>query len=243
MPITLELDDQDLEQFVHTAAQFGMERFGYAVTPNADHVIRFYDDPSFRDKYADAAFVLSDSHFLSHVLAVTRGIHVPVCAGSDLTQRLFAQVIRPDDRVVLIGASSEQAGLLREKFGLADLKHLNPPMGFIRDPAAVRNVLEFIEQHSPFRFCLLAVGSPQQETVAQLLKRRDNARGLALCIGASVDFLTGKERRAPGLMQRIGLEWAFRLLQSPRRLGARYLVRGPRVFGILRRIEIRLRPG
>jgi exopolysaccharide biosynthesis WecB/TagA/CpsF family protein len=118
---------------------------------------------------------------------------------------------------------------------------MNPPMGFINDPAAVQGVLEFVERHSPFRFCMLAIGSPQQEIIAQQLKHRGVARGLALCIGASVDFITGKERRAPALMQRLGAEWLFRLLQSPRRLGKRYLMRGPRVFGVLRHIDIRLR--
>jgi exopolysaccharide biosynthesis WecB/TagA/CpsF family protein len=56
-----------------------------------------------------------------------------------------------------------------------------------------------------------------------------------------VDFITGKEKRAPQLMQKMGLEWVFRLLQSPRRLAGRYLVRGPRVFAVLRRIDIRLK--
>jgi exopolysaccharide biosynthesis WecB/TagA/CpsF family protein len=243
MDIILELDNQDLARFVRTAALFGTDSFGYVVTPNADHIIRFHDDPSFRDKYADAAFVLSDSRFLSYVLKLTKGLQVPVCTGSDLTQQLLAQVAGADDRLVLVGCSNEQADQLRKKFGFTNLRHINPPMGFIRDPAAVQSVVEFIEQQSPFRFCLLAVGCPQQESVAQLLKRRGIARGLALCIGASVDFITGKERRAPPLMQKLGLEWAFRLLQSPRRLGRRYLVRGPRVFAVLRRIGIRLRPG
>jgi len=243
MAIALELDDQDLAHFVRTAAQFGTDRFGYVVTPNADHIIRFHDDPAFREKYADAAFVLSDSRFLSYILKLTKGLSVPVCTGSDLTQQLITQVAGAGDRLVLVGASAEQADQLRRQFGFTNLQHVNPPMGFIRDPAAVQAVLEFIERQSPFRFCLLAVGSPQQEAVAQQLKRRGIARGLALCIGASVDFITGKERRAPPLMQKLGLEWAFRLLQSPRRLGKRYLIRGPRVFAVLRRIEIRLRAG
>ncbi len=243
MAIILQLDDQDLTHFVRTAAQFGTDRFGYVVTPNADHIIRFHDDPSFRDKYADAAFVLSDSRFISYVLALTKRLRVPVCTGSDLTQQLLAQIAKPDDRLLLVGGTEGQADQLRKKFGFTGLQHINPPMGFIRDPAAVQSVVEFIELQSPFRFCLLAVGSPQQEAVAQLLKRRGIARGLALCIGASVDFITGKEKRAPPLLQKLGLEWVFRLLQSPRRLGKRYLVRGPRVFAVLRRIEIRLRAG
>jgi len=242
MAIVLELDNQDLRQFVHTAAQFGTERFGYVVTPNADHLIRYYDDASFRAMYADAEFVLSDSRFLSYVLAATKGVRIPVCTGSDLTARLIGNVARPDDRVVLVGGSAEQAAALSQKFGLANLQHINPPMGFINDPAAVTNVVEFIERQSPFRFCLLAIGCPRQETIAQRLKQRGIARGLALCIGASIDFLTGRERRAPQLVQKLGVEWLYRLLQSPRRLGGRYLIRGPRVFNVLRRVEIRLKP-
>jgi UDP-N-acetyl-D-mannosaminuronic acid transferase (WecB/TagA/CpsF family) len=114
-------------------------------------------------------------------------------------------------------------------------------MGFIRDPQAVEACLRFIETHSPFRFCLLAVGAPQQEAVAQLLKSRGIARGLAMCIGASINFLTGEERRAPLWMQRCGIEWSFRLLQAPGRMAGRYLVRGPRVFALLYRAAVVLR--
>jgi len=242
MAIVLELDNQDLQQFVRTATKFGTDRFGYVVTPNADHLIRYYDDPAFRTTYADAQFVLSDSRFLSYLLAVTKRLRVPVCAGSDLTAALFTDVVRPHDRIVLIGGSAAQAAALAARFGLANLRHINPPMGFINDAAAVDSVLEFIEQQSPFRFCLLGVGCPRQEILAQLLKQRGIARGLALCVGASVDFLTGQERRAPRVMQQLGLEWLFRLLQNPRRLAGRYLVRGPRVFNVLRHIQIRIKP-
>ncbi|GAC1630535.1 MAG: WecB/TagA/CpsF family glycosyltransferase [Nevskia sp.] len=243
MPLTtLQFDDYDLDQFAAVAAGFGQGSYGFVVTPNADHLIRLDEDAGFRALYRDAAFVLLDSRFLARLVAAARGPKLPVCAGSDLTARLFAEVIRPDDKLVLIGSRPEQAATLREKYGLKNLAHFNPPMGFIRDPAAVEACLQFVEAHSPFRFCLLGVGAPQQEIVAQQLGQRGVARGLALCIGASVDFLTGVEKRAPAWMQRLGIEWLFRLLQSPRRLAGRYLVRGPRVFGILLRTSISLRP-
>ena len=47
---------------------------------------------------------------------------------------------------------------------------------------------------------------------------------MQICVGAAFDFLSGQKRRAPGWMQRHGLEWLFRLLQEPRRLGRRYLI-------------------
>lgn len=238
----LEFDDYDLARFTDVAAGFGERRYGYVVTPNADHLIRLDEDAGFRALYRDAAYVLLDSRFLARLIAAARGPKLPVCAGSDLTARLFREVIRPDDRIVLIGSRPEQAAQLARQYGLRRLAHFDPPMGFIRNPAAVEDCLRFVEAHSPFRFCLIGVGAPQQEIVAQQLGQRGVARGLALCIGASIDFLTGAERRAPLWLQKLGMEWLFRLLQSPRRLAKRYLVRGPRVFGILRRVSISLRP-
>lgn len=241
-PLTLTLDDYDLQRFTAVARSFGHERFGYVVTPNADHLIRLHAAPRYHELLDDAAYVLLDSRFLAHLLRFSRNASLPVCAGSDLTARLFGEVIAPEDRLVLIGGSTQQAARLAARYGLTRLAHLNPPMDFIHDPHAVEECLRFVEAHSPFRYCLLAVGAPQQEVIAHKLKARGVARGLALCIGGSIDFLTGAERRAPRWMQRHGLEWLFRLAQSPGRMAQRYLVRGPRLFGLLRRTRFVLRP-
>lgn len=239
-----QIDDFELESFLTVAAGFGVARFGFVVTPNVDHLIRCHEDESFRLRYASADFALLDSRFAALVLRLMKGLHLPVCTGSDLTEGLFRRVIAPDDRIVLIGGTAEQAAHVSARFGLRNLRHLNPPMGFIMKLEAVEDSLGFIEQASPFRFCFLAVGSPQQEMLAALLRERGIARGLALCVGASLNFLTGSERRAPRWMQRLSLEWLYRLAQDPRRLWVRYLVRGPRIFGHLRQAQVVLRkPG
>jgi exopolysaccharide biosynthesis WecB/TagA/CpsF family protein len=239
--LRFELDDYDLDGFLAVASTFGADRFGYVVTPNVDHLIRYHDDPKFQEHYANATYVLLDSRVLAHIFRTAMGLRVRVCTGSDLTARLFSQIIAPADSIVLIGGSEEQARLLRQSFGLTSLHHYNPPMGFINDLAEVEKCLRFAESHSPFRFCFIAVGAPQQEILAQLLKSRRIAKGLALCIGASINFMTGKERRASPWMQRLGLEWLYRLASDPRRLARRYLVRGPRVFSLLRRTEVVVR--
>lgn len=242
MPLPYVLDDYDLDAFLSVARSFGRDRFGYVVTPNVDHLIRYHDDKAFRALYAEADYILLDSRFLSHIFRVWKGLRIPVCTGSDLTEQLFAQVIVPEDKIILIGCSSEQASAMRQRYGLKDLRHHNPPMGFVRDPKLVEECLQFVEAQGPFRFCFLAVGAPQQEVLAHELKARGIARGLALCIGASVNFLTGVERRAPRWMQLAGIEWVYRLLQDPGRLAKRYLVRGLRVFSLLPLIEFLVRP-
>ena len=238
----LSFDAHDLASFTVVARRFGVQAYGFAVTPNVDHLIRLDESAAFRELYAAADYILLDSRFLARLMRVTRGLHLPVCTGSDLVATLLREVVDADDPLVLIGGSDAQAHTLAALHGLSRLSHFNPPMGFIHDPAAVEDCLRFIEAHSPFRYCLLAVGAPQQEMLARMLKARGQARGLALCIGASINFLTGDERRAPHWMQQAGLEWSFRLMRDPRRLAGRYLVRGPRVFALLRRAEIVLRP-
>lgn len=240
-PCIHQLDDFELESFLAVAARFGCSRFGFVVTPNVDHLIRCHEDAAFRSRYESADFALLDSRFAAQVLRLVKGLRLPVCTGSDLTAALFRRIIAADDRIVLIGGSVDQAARIAMTFGLQNVRHHNPPMGFIQDREAIEQCLKFIEDAGPFRFCFLAVGSPQQELIAAALRQRGIARGLALCVGGSLNFLTGEERRAPLWMQRLSLEWLYRLAQDPRRLWVRYLVRGPRFFGHLRRAQVVLR--
>jgi exopolysaccharide biosynthesis WecB/TagA/CpsF family protein len=239
-PTVFRLHDCDQSQFAGIAADFGQAEYAYVVTPNVDHLIRYCDDGSFRALYRDAGFVLLDSRVFSRMVSIARKVKLSVCTGSDLTAQLLSDCVRADDPVVLIGGSATQGAAIAERFGLKALKHHCPPMGFANDPAAVEECLRFAEAHSPFRFCFIALGSPQQEFIANQLGKRGVARGLALCVGASINFLTGAEVRAPRWIQQMGFEWAFRLMQNPTRLAHRYLVRGPRIFMLLRRLQIEI---
>ncbi len=235
------IDNFDLPQFLKVAAAYGTDRFGFVVTPNVDHMIRFHDDPAFRDLYRAAAFVLLDSRCCrpcdpDHDWRTVAGVcRVGSDRGTVLPDDCPGRPHRADRRQQRTGRTA------CPEVWTAGLQHYNPPMGFIHDPAEVEACLQFVERHSPFRYCFLAVGSPQQEMVAHSLASRGVARGLALCIGASLNFLTGMERRAPVWMQKAGLEWFFRLSQNPRRLARRYLLRGPRFFSQLRHSRFVLR--
>ena len=241
MANVLDIDDYNLDEALKLVSMFGSERYGYVVTPNVDHVIRHYEDSHFRSLYAQATYVLLDSRFLAHTVGLVKRQVLRVCLGSDLTTAVLESVIKPNDVAVLVGGSADQARILRERYRLEALLHIDPPMNFVRDPAAVEACLQEIEAVGAFRFCFLAIGSPQQEIIAQKLKERGRARGLALCIGAAINFMTGIEQRAPRWMQEAGLEWLYRLTKNPRRLWKRYLIRGPRIFLLLGRIELRVR--
>jgi exopolysaccharide biosynthesis WecB/TagA/CpsF family protein len=239
--VVYKLDNYGLSDFLSVASNFKGDEYGFVATPNVDGLIRLKESAAFRAAYAKAAYVLLDSRVASFLFRLFRNVRIPVCPGSDLTNALFNQVIRPDDRIMLVGSTEPQAQFLRERFGLKHLIHYNPPMGFIKDPAAVETCLQAVEAASPFRFCLIAVGDPQGVYLAHRLGERQKARGLAFIIGASIDFITGKQKRAPSWMQRIGFEWFFRLISDPRRLARRYLLRGPKFFAYLGTTRVLLR--
>jgi exopolysaccharide biosynthesis WecB/TagA/CpsF family protein len=237
----VEVDNLDLEAFTAVAARHGHGRYTFAVTPNVDHLIRYHDDAAFRAHYRAAGYVLMDSRVVRGLVRVMKGMRLPICTGSDLTVTLLSKVANATDRIVMLGGTAQQAQHLATLYGLKNVQHHNPPMGFVKDPEAVEQCLQFVERASPFRFCFLAVGSPQQELIAHQLKTRGVARGFAICVGASINYITGVEKRAPEWVQRLALEWLYRLAHSPRRLARRYLLRGPRIFRYLFRARIVLR--
>jgi exopolysaccharide biosynthesis WecB/TagA/CpsF family protein len=214
--------------------------FAYIVTPNADHLVRLAREPArYGPLYAAADWRLLDSRVVARIARALGLAAPPVVPGSDLTAQLLERVATPGEVVAVLGGSAQAVAALQARYGLTLLHH-DPPMGFDADPAAFEAALRFIEA-SGARFHLLCVGSPRQEILARRLAERGVARGTALCVGASLRFLSGEERRAPHLVQRAGFEWAWRLAQDPRRLARRYLRDDPAILGLLWRERSALR--
>lgn len=209
--------------------------FAYIVTPNVDHVVRLSETKlaELRAAYRDADLCVCDSRILA-LLAKARGIELTTVPGSDLTANLL-QDLSPGTLLAVIGGDAETCAHLQPHLpaGVELIQHI-PPMGLMRNEAALDACVDFAVS-SGARFTMLAVGSPQQEIIARRVAHRTGATGTALCIGASIDFLTGKAERAPRWMQLLALEWLHRLLSEPRRMWRRYLVDGPRVFGLAMR--------
>jgi len=86
--VALRVDDYDVEEFAAVAANFSGSSYGYVVTPNVDHFIRYHDDAPFRDLYGSATHILLDSRFLAYLLRLTRGVKIRVSPGSDLSGKI-----------------------------------------------------------------------------------------------------------------------------------------------------------
>ncbi len=201
--------------------------FAFVVTPNVDHLVRLRRDGVLATLYAQAWLTVCDSRVLELIAALS-GESVDVTPGSDLTARLFDTVIEPSETITIIGGSQAVIDGLQSRYGLTDIRWHEPPMGLRNDPEAIADCAEFVAQN-PARFVFLCVGSPQQELVAEACLERGDCTGVGLCVGASLDFLSGQAKRAPKWIQRARLEWLHRLAEEPKRMWKRYLVEGPKV--------------
>lgn len=206
--------------------------FAFVVTPNVDHVLNLEADANLRAIYETADLCLCDSRVLA-LLARSAGIRLQVAPGSELVSLLLGS-IEPGRAICVIGSNESVAARLSERLPGIEVRCHVPPMGLRHDPAAQAEAAAFVRSH-PADYILLAVGSPQQEMLAELLRRDGGVRGTALCIGAAIQFFIGESKRAPRWVQRMSLEWAYRLLQDPRRLAHRYLVKGPAILPLYAR--------
>ena len=205
----------------------GAKPFAFVVTPNVDHLVRLETDTILATLYAQAWLTVCDSRVLE-LIGRMSGEKIDIAPGSDLTERLLDGVIDPNETVTVIGGDAEVIAAVRLRYGLADLRWHEPPMGLRTNPEAVAECAQFVADN-PARFVFICVGSPQQELIAEACLDRGDCTGVGLCVGASLDFLGGKAVRAPKWMRSARLEWLHRLVQEPGRMWRRYLVDGPRV--------------
>jgi len=233
-------DTGSIEEAVSSILAETSGGFKYVVTPNVHHMVKIHDDPvNTQPLYERAWRVFCDSRVLSR-LARFNGLTLPVITGSDLTARLVAVAAELRLKIAIIGPTAVACTALIEKYPGLDIVVHTPPMGFIKSENEIQRCVEFVvERKAPLTF--LAVGMPQQEILAYHIADHPQARGIGLCIGASIDFLTGKQRRAPVWVQKAGLEWLHRLLSDPRRLASRYLIECPRIFRLMYEAQKQLR--
>lgn len=199
----------------------------YVVTPNVDHTVMLQEHDGLRAAYDHADLVLPDGYpvvWASRILGKTLPERV---AGSDLVPALFAAADpeRPL-RTFLLGAApgvAERAAKRIEKkwAGVEIVDTYSPPLGFENDDVEQERMLARIKAASP-DLLVVGLGAPKQEVWVH--KQRDHlASSVVLCVGATIDFLAGEKNRAPRWVQRVYLEWLYRLLSEPKRLFWRYM--------------------
>jgi N-acetylglucosaminyldiphosphoundecaprenol N-acetyl-beta-D-mannosaminyltransferase len=210
-------------------------RGGTVLTPNVDHVCIAETDPALKTAYDAASLSLLDGKPLQW-LAAAMGRPVPAkVSGSDLLRPLCARAAREGLSCFFLGGVDGVAQkaadiLVAENPGLVVAGCHSPPFGFEKDADQDAAVIARVRAANP-NLLFVALGAPKQEL--WMTKHREAlAPAVSLGIGASLDFVAGIVKRAPAWMSNVGLEWAYRLGQEPRRMYQRYLVRDRAFVGI-----------
>ncbi|MCA9238688.1 MAG: WecB/TagA/CpsF family glycosyltransferase [Planctomycetales bacterium] len=216
------------EQLLRWAREESNGGCRYVVTPNVDHAVMFQHRDDLRAAYADAAMVLADG---APLIGASRllGRRLPErVAGSDLVPSLLAAASRDAEaplRVFLLGAgpgvAQRAAARIESRWpGVKVVGTHCPPLGFEQNPHENNAAIEAVNQAAP-DVLVIGLGAPKQELWAHQHREQLRAK-VALCAGATIDFLAGEKRRSPVWMRRTGLEWLHRLASEPRRLASRY---------------------
>ncbi len=211
------------------------------VTTNLDHVMKLRDNPAFRAVYDRADLVTADGMpfvWLSRLEGTPLKERV---TGSDMIEPLMAAAAAAGRRVFLFGSTIErlEGAASRLKAANPALRIVGayaPPFGFEGDEALHGEITAMLRELEP-DIVLVALGAPKQEfwsaRMAEAL-----GRGVFVNIGGGLDFLSQDVRRAPPFMRRAGLEWLWRALSEPARLGPRYariLLAAPGLYRMHRR--------
>jgi N-acetylglucosaminyldiphosphoundecaprenol N-acetyl-beta-D-mannosaminyltransferase len=211
-----------LEYLEGEAAKRGAPLF--IVTPNVDFIVRAGKDEEFRSLVNAADLSLCDSAIVLRASALLGKRLKGKITGSDASEMLLRLASERGEGVYLLGSRDDTLGLavanLQAKF--PDLRIAGSHNGYFDDSSSPALVEEI--NRSGARYLLIGMGSPRQEKwVERNRGRLENVRFI-ICIGGLFEVFSGTIKRAPKAMQFLGLEWAWRLINDPKRLWKRYLV-------------------
>jgi N-acetylglucosaminyldiphosphoundecaprenol N-acetyl-beta-D-mannosaminyltransferase len=239
-PTVVEIDShpvnvRNLSQAVHSIiARLSIPSSFLVCTLNLDHLVKLRKSTKLRQAYARAEIITPDG-FPIVTLGHLRGCHMERTTGADLIEPLCAIATERRLPVFLMGSTftvlSRSARRLLTSYPDLEIAGVYAPtQSFSIQSEEADEAIDLIRR-SGARLCFLALGAPLQELFG--LRAVDEVFGVAfLPIGAGLDFLAGAQVRCPSWLQRMNLEWAWRLTRDPRRLWLRYF-RGAVLFGML----------
>lgn len=212
MAETINYIETDLEEL----------RGSYICVSNVHTLVTAYEDPEYCKVQNAAALALPDGKPLS-VVSRQRGFsEAERVTGPDLMGELFAR----DNGLkhFFYGDTPETLAVLREKL-MDKYPHLkiagmiSPPFRPLTEAEEAADIAAINESGADIIW--IGLGAPKQERY--MYAHRGMLHGVMIGVGAGFAYHAGQIKRAPQWMQRIGMEWFYRLLQDPKRLAGRYL--------------------
>ncbi len=189
------------------------------ITVNPEFVWEARKNAAFRETINQAALVVPDGIGIVWASRILGQPFPERVTGTDLLPRLAERCARRGYRLFLLGAApgvaEDAARILQQRspgLQIADVYAGSP------DDAEAETILRRIRAARP-DILTVAYGAPRQDLWIRQHAQALGAAGVAVAVGVggAYDFIAGRVPRAPRWMQRVGLEWLFRLLRQPRR--------------------------
>src|ERR1035437_6261254 len=180
----------------------------YIVTPNPEILVLANNDPVYKKVINNAKLALPDG---IGVMMASRLLSKPLrwrIHGVDLMESICREVSK---RPITVGFLGGGANVAESAAECLRVKYPGLKVNFTEEE------WNFEKKHPETDILFVAFGSPKQEIwIAENLSRLPVK--VASGVGGAFDFVSGKVRRAPVLVRKIGLEWLFRLIIQPWRI-------------------------
>lgn len=224
---------------LHWASQ---KRSSYVCVSNVHMVMEGWDDSEFRKIVNHADLITPDGMPL---VASLRLMGVPDASrvyGPNLTLHVCEAAAREGISIALYGGTEESIGdfeafLIQKYPGLKVACAISPPFRPLSEEEDAAYCRQISESGAGMLF--VGIGCPKQERF--MATHKDRLPLVMLGVGAAFDFHTGRVKQAPAWMQKISMEWFFRLMAEPKRLWRRYIWHNPRfvVFMLVQLIRFK----
>jgi N-acetylglucosaminyldiphosphoundecaprenol N-acetyl-beta-D-mannosaminyltransferase len=189
---------------------------------NANKIVLMQTDAMLKESVNTADVINVDGQAVVWAARLL-GVSVPErVAGIDLMEALVEQSHVNKQKVFLLGAKEEVVSKLADIYSkrYSDKLIAGFRNGYFKE-AEEPEVIKMINS-SGAQMLFVAISSPRKENFLNKYKGKLNIN-FVMGVGGSFDVIAGHVRRAPVLLQNLGLEWFFRLMQEPRRMAGRYL--------------------
>jgi N-acetylglucosaminyldiphosphoundecaprenol N-acetyl-beta-D-mannosaminyltransferase len=211
-------------------------------TPNVDFLIKARKDKEFQDIINQADLAVPDGMGVVYASWLLRKPLRGTVSGRLLAVHVCRLALEQGRSIFFLGgrpgAAQASARRMKERFpGLDVAGHSCPRMGFSFGDEEDQRTLDAIRQASP-DILLVSFGAPKQEK--WIMKHKDDLGvPVSIGVGYAFDVLGGHIKEPPRFVNRVGLEWLFRLVREPRRLWRRYIPGNVLFLGLLLRQMLR----
>ncbi len=200
----------------------------YVCFANSHMIIEANNDDGFARVVNNATMVLADGMPVASAFSFLYNKKQQRIAGMDFMPRLLSSLNNADTfrpRIFFYGSTEEVLGALVETVknkyqNLFVAGAISPPFQVVSEKELENNIASINKARPHFVF--IALGCPKQEKWMAENSRKINA--VLLGVGGAFVTTAGLQKRAPYFMQKLSLEWLYRLGHEPRRLFKRYLV-------------------